>query len=165
MYIFQQKIKLSKPRLKKWNKDTFGNIFHSKSHLEKELEEVQQSCITEGITEDKKWRETTFSTHSEEKCKQEEILWKQKYRVSWMKDGERNIAFFHISTIQHRMHNRIVRLKSDTREKINTREDIEKELTTFYKISSMNRTSKYQRKLPRSWRRSPLLSWRITIKR
>ena len=35
MYIFQQKLKILKAHLKKWNMDTFRNIFHTKSHLEK----------------------------------------------------------------------------------------------------------------------------------
>ena len=101
MYIFQQKFKLLKARLKKWNNDTFGNIFHSKLHLEKELEEVEHACKTEGRMEDKNHHEITLSSQIEERCKHEEILWKKKSRVSWMKEGERNIAFFHKSTIQH----------------------------------------------------------------
>eukprot|EP00253_Pinus_taeda_P014499 PITA_14499 len=40
-------------------------------------------------------------------CKQEEIFWRQKSRVQWLKEGERNTSFFHRSTIANRTHNRI----------------------------------------------------------
>lgn len=41
---------------------------------------------------------------------QEELLWRQKSRVSWLKAGERNTCFFHASTIIRRPRNRIWRL-------------------------------------------------------
>jgi len=44
-------------------------------------------------------------------CKQEEIFWKQKSRVQWLKEGERNTKFFHRSTIANRTHNRISSIK------------------------------------------------------
>ena len=34
MYIFQQKLKSIKTKLKCWNKNTFGNIFQEKKELE-----------------------------------------------------------------------------------------------------------------------------------
>ena len=58
-----KKIQTSQGSLEKRNKDTFANIFHSKSHLGKELEEVQQIFIMDEIMEDKNLHETTLSSH------------------------------------------------------------------------------------------------------
>ena len=41
------------------------------------------------------------------RCEQEAIYSNQKARVKWIKEGEKNISFFHKSTIQHRMKNMI----------------------------------------------------------
>ena len=41
MYIFQQKLKYIKGRIKKWKKDSFGNIMEEKERLEKRIEEIK----------------------------------------------------------------------------------------------------------------------------
>lgn len=42
---------------------------------------------------------------------QEESLWRQKSRISWLKEGEQNTRFFHQSVLIRRRRNRILRLK------------------------------------------------------
>lgn len=42
MYKFQQKLKYIKEEIKKWNKETFGNIFTDKRNLELKMEILQQ---------------------------------------------------------------------------------------------------------------------------
>lgn len=39
--------------------------------------------------------------------------WKQKLRITWLKEGERNTKFFHLSTLIRRRRNRVDRLKLD----------------------------------------------------
>lgn len=41
MYIFQQKLKHIKEKIKKWNKDLFGNIMSEKLRLEQQIEEIK----------------------------------------------------------------------------------------------------------------------------
>lgn len=42
-----------------------------------------------------------------------EILWKQKSRELWLKEGNRNTKFFHLYTIIHRRQNKIDAIKQD----------------------------------------------------
>lgn len=42
----------------------------------------------------------------------EEELWCMKTRMNWLIQGERNTTFFHISTLNRRSHNRIVRIQN-----------------------------------------------------
>eukprot|EP00253_Pinus_taeda_P017271 PITA_17271 len=52
MHTFQLKLKELKGRIKKWNKEEFGNILEEKQKLEGEMESMQQKIITEGRTEE-----------------------------------------------------------------------------------------------------------------
>ena len=43
----------------------------------------------------------------------EEIMWRQKFREIWLKEGDRNTKFFHKMTNSHRKHNEMIGLKID----------------------------------------------------
>lgn len=45
---------------------------------------------------------------------QEEVYWKEKSRITWLKEGEQNTRFFHLSTLAHRRHSRVHGLKDST---------------------------------------------------
>ena len=52
MSRFQQKLKHIKGVIKKWNHNTFGNIFQAQATLNAEMKTIQQKIITEGRSED-----------------------------------------------------------------------------------------------------------------
>ena len=60
MYIFQQKLKSIKTKLKCWNKNTFGNIFQAKKELEEKMANLQQSMIKDGPNEDRLAQESNL---------------------------------------------------------------------------------------------------------
>ena len=111
MHTFQLKLKEMKDKIKKWNKEEFGNILEEKQRLEQRMEDLQQMDILEGIQEDRINEEGIIINQLEERRKQEEILWRQKSRVQWLREGERNTKFFHKAMIQHRQRNRIFSIK------------------------------------------------------
>ena len=81
----------------------------------------------------------------ENRCLQEEIFWRQKSRVQWIKEGERNTKFFHRSTIAHRNNNRIVKLTDQHGIERNTHEEMEKVLLQhFQKIAEEASEDRYQ---------------------
>ena len=51
MMRFQQRLKLIKAHLKKWNKEEFSNIHHEKKNLERQMACIQQDMILNGHTE------------------------------------------------------------------------------------------------------------------
>ena len=52
MYQFQQKIKLLKNNIKKWNKESFGNIFQEKQALEFKMQANQVQGMSMGFSEE-----------------------------------------------------------------------------------------------------------------
>jgi len=96
-----------KLKLKEWNKKDFGNIFVDKKSVEIKLQELNQALIIDGFDKVKSEQADKHNQEWENLCKQEEIFWRQKSRVQWLKEGEQNTRFFHRSTIANKTHNRI----------------------------------------------------------
>ena len=65
------------------------------------MEETHREIIIQG-NNDSQEEEKHLKQQLEEKYGQEEILWRQKSRVQWLKEGERNARFFHRSMIHKR---------------------------------------------------------------
>eukprot|EP00253_Pinus_taeda_P017518 PITA_17518 len=128
METFQLKLKELKRKIKAWNKTYFGNIHWEKHCLEEAMQSLQQQIILEGQTEDHIVQEGEILNALEYRQKQEEILWKQKSRVQWLREGERNTKFFHRTMIKHRHFNRIFSLKDQEVRRLVYHEEITKEL-------------------------------------
>ena len=60
MYVFQQKLKIVKECIKKWNRESFGHITQEKWKLEQQLEDIQTKTMKEGYTEEEINAEKTF---------------------------------------------------------------------------------------------------------
>jgi hypothetical protein len=132
MYRFQQKLKNFKQKFKNWNKQTFGNIFETQRQLTEKMNTIQSQIWDTGLFEPLKLHEEAIKQKLEERKAQEEILWRQKSRIQWLKEGNRNTKFFHRSTIQRRHANRITQLILDNGKIRHTHEELEEELVTYY---------------------------------
>ena len=78
MYKFQQNLKGFKAKIKKCNKEEFGNIFLENIWLEAHLWEIQAIGTNEGYSMALKEEELILEAKLEEWEKQEEILWQKK---------------------------------------------------------------------------------------
>eukprot|EP00253_Pinus_taeda_P010687 PITA_10687 len=126
--------KVSNPQKdRKWNQMTFGNIFQAQRALAQEMMEIQQTIITEGRTETLIEKEKNLQKQLDERRKQEEILWRQKSRVKWLKEGKRNTKLFHRTTIQRRIHNNISQIQNQQGERMEQHEDIERKILQHFK--------------------------------
>jgi hypothetical protein len=132
MFRFQQKLKNLKQILKLWNKQTFGSIFKSQHQLSRQMTEIQHLIREQGMTEELKAQELKVAQQLEERNKQEEILWKQKSRIQWLKAGERNTKFFHRTVIQRRHANKITHLISEEGETLHSHTDLETNLVDYF---------------------------------
>eukprot|EP00253_Pinus_taeda_P027885 PITA_27885 len=133
MCTFQLKLKELKGRIKNWNKEEFGNIMEDKQNLEKEMESLQQKMILEGRTEESISKEGAILGKLEERWKQEEILWRQKSRIKWLREGERNTKFFHQAMVKNRQRNMILSIKDKNGNRVVEQAEIEQVLMDHHK--------------------------------
>lgn len=97
------------------------------------MKELQQKIIDEGHTEETLEKEKFIQSQLEERKAQEEILWKQKSCIRWLKEGERNTKFFHRTTVQRRMHNTISFIQNCEGERLENHAEMEQEFINHFK--------------------------------
>ena len=119
-------------KIKKWNKEEFGNIFQEKSRREIHLHEIQFIGINEGYSLALLEEERLVEKQLEEQEKQEELFWWQKSCIKWLREGAKNTKLFHHSIIQSRFQNKIYSLKYEAGTLLEGREEIEELLNCHF---------------------------------
>ncbi|KAL8143992.1 hypothetical protein V2J09_017024 [Rumex salicifolius] len=117
--------------LTSWNSSIFGNINAKKATLTSLLDSVQvqlASYASVRLLE----QEDRIRRELDDVLFQEEILWKQKSKEAWLKDGDRNTKFFHTSTLIRRKANRVVALKREDSSWIFQKEELEDHVVGFF---------------------------------
>ena len=97
----------TKDALLKWNKEVFGHCQARINLLMDKIVKVQKNPPSEhnGKVEEELQLELSKWLF------RSEIMWKQKSRELWLKEGDRNTKFFHLSTIIKRRTNHIDAIK------------------------------------------------------
>ncbi|KAK2356470.1 hypothetical protein QL285_093800 [Trifolium repens] len=117
--------------LKKWNKETFGDIFKRKKEILGRLQGIQNSS---------NYGYSTFLENLEKELQdqlvvtlyQEECLWFQKSRSQWITDGDRNTKYYHSKTIVRRRRNKIISLRNEERTWVEDPEFLKDLVRNFY---------------------------------
>jgi len=121
----------------------FWKHFCEQKSLEIKIQELNQTLIQDIFDKIKSEQVDKHHQEWENLCKQEEIFWRQKSRVQWLKEGERYTNFFHRSIIANRAHNRISLIKNENGELQNTHKNIEAVLFKhFQNITRENNPNK-----------------------
>lgn len=100
-------------KVRVWNKDHFGNIFHKKKILKARILGTQKALNSKPC-QFLLDLEANLTKDFNDLLKLEEDFWAVKSRTNWLLDGDRNTNFFHLSTINRRRSNRILSLKDST---------------------------------------------------
>lgn len=92
VFVLCRKQMLTTKTLKKWNKEVFGHCETMISNLTTRISEAQVQERTEANS----MREGKLQDELNEWLRRNEVLWRQKLRETWPKDGDKNSKFFHL---------------------------------------------------------------------
>ena len=87
---------------------------------------MQHNIMDTGYTVKIKTKENDLLVRLNQRREQEEFFWQQKSKVDWLKEGEINTTLFHRFTIQYKMSNMIIRLKTNDGSILEEHADLEK---------------------------------------
>ncbi|KAG7576302.1 Ribonuclease H domain [Arabidopsis thaliana x Arabidopsis arenosa] len=119
-------------RLKKWNREVFGDVHSRKEKLITEIKEVQD-LLEVSQSDDLLTKEEQLLKDFDTLLEQEEVIWYQKSREKIIALGDRNTTFFHTSTIIRRRRNRIELLKDVDDRWVSDKGELENLALNYYR--------------------------------
>jgi endonuclease/exonuclease/phosphatase family metal-dependent hydrolase len=93
-FILAQKLRALKEEIKRWNREVFGNVGARNKAWAEELESLDRSEEVRRLSDEEKERKRVLVADLEASLLQEEISWRQKSRVRWLKEGDKCTKFF-----------------------------------------------------------------------
>ncbi|XP_011621120.1 uncharacterized protein LOC105420174 [Amborella trichopoda] len=111
MYRFMTKLKRLRADPYIWNKEVFGHINESIVGVKHQLSSLHDSLYAEPSNDALMLEEQESTQRLQILLGHEEILWRQKSRQNWLKDGDFNTKFFYLSIVIRRRNDRIISLK------------------------------------------------------
>ena len=95
MHILSTKLKNLKAKLKIWNKEVFGNVHNFVKDAEQKLTDIQTQIHNEGHSDILMNAEKLAQMNLDQALARQEVFWKEKARINWHVNGDRNSRYFH----------------------------------------------------------------------
>jgi len=115
--------------LQDWEHNVFGSVRKTLANLRKDLEHERGRSLDSGPSR----KERQLMARISEILSREEIMEKQRPRIDWLKDGDRNTALFQAKARERAKRNKISVLKRDDGSLATSQDELESVATEFYK--------------------------------
>ena len=106
-FILAKKLQALKINLKQWNEEVFGNVLIKKNVLLNELQVLEFMEEHRVLIDAEKGNMARVRNEIEQNLLLEEISLRQKSRILWLKEGDKNSKFFYHMANSHRRFNTI----------------------------------------------------------
>ena len=131
-----RKLLFVKAKLKEWNKASFGELNERKKSILFDLANFDTMEQEGGLSPELLVQRALRKGELEELILREEIHWRQKARVKWVKEGDCNSNFFHKVANGRRNRKYIKVLENERGLVLNNSESIKEEILYFEKLYS-----------------------------
>ena len=111
-----------------WGNREFGNMQKKVRRLQARLDRLRRASMGRGPTEEEK----SVAKQLREALRQEEIWLKQRSRVSWLHEGDRNTGYFQAQAAQQKCTNRITSLERVDGQQCTDPVEVKTEIMDFY---------------------------------
>jgi hypothetical protein len=106
-FVLSTKLRALKKDIKTWNKNVFGNVGVLTKEKLDELKVFEIIAKGGDLSEEEKERKRLLCRDLERSLLQEEICWRQKSIIEWLKVGDKCTNFFHLVANLNRRFNTI----------------------------------------------------------
>jgi hypothetical protein len=124
----KQKLASVSSSLDVWSKNTFGNVQREIKQLNNRLDVLR----ADPMRIQPSYEEVKVTQRLVELFHREEVMWRQRSRVQWLAEGDRNTRFFHLRASKRKKKNRICRLKRPDGNYAEADQEMADMTTTFY---------------------------------
>lgn len=132
MYSFVKILQYVKYKLKRWNKQCFGNLHSNKINAQVRLDNITRLIRNQMLALELQSEEKFSIKDLEEWELSEEIFSKQKSRIDWLQEGDGNTAFFNNFVEARRNGNLITYLMSTDGVHLSSIGDISREASQYF---------------------------------
>ncbi|XP_061993341.1 uncharacterized protein LOC133711201 [Rosa rugosa] len=114
-FILAAKLRALKGMLKLWSKEQVGDVHAQVTHSKAALDAVQAEISTHGLSDERLNVENTAHNSYLAALSLQATLLRDKSRIRWLKDGDRNTTFLHNMVKVRRLQNSITSLLVEDR--------------------------------------------------
>jgi len=114
--------------LSSWDKEVFGSVKEKIKSIREKLEEERSDNLYRGPTV----REKNLMAELSEVLMREEMMERQRSRVEWLREGDRNTGYFQAKAKARARTNRIRTLRSEDGTVYTTQKDLQRLASNFY---------------------------------
>lgn len=129
MFQVTRKIKFTRLKLDAWQKTKFHGRQLEMLGIRERLEVLLGAGISEAIVTEKK----DLSVRLQKILSEEETFWRQRAKVMWLKDGDRNIGYFHRKASNRKRKNHIKGLYDSSGKWVEEDDDMERVVSSYFK--------------------------------
>eukprot|EP00253_Pinus_taeda_P022180 PITA_22180 len=132
-HIWETKIKSTRKALKDWAKVSYQEPEKIKKKIQQDLEEIQNQIEHQGFTHQLKNKEWEAQGQLMRIKREEEIKWRIKSRQLWLKEGDKNTAYFHKQATVRKVRNNVNAITDSQGSQHNDQESIKRAASLHFK--------------------------------